>query len=417
MIAEFFPGGSQRYLSLPVLGTLMDGYAVWLHEQRYTWRSGRYELRMAGRVADYLKERAVCRIEDLTHQHLDECHSWFRQKFPEEAGSVVVLMRFLHKAGYVDPPPPSLPSNPADVHVNAFMAHLDEVRGYAPSTIRRQGQIAAEFLTWLELSDNPQRLSALAITDLEGFIQHLSKRMGRAGLQKPIAIMRNFLRFLAAEGTVPVGLDGMIERPRVYRQEQLPRSLPWPTVEAFLSSIDRKSNIGKRDYAMFVLMTTYGLRACDVVALTLDDFHWREGQIHIRQAKTGKPLELPLTDEVGLAIQDYLKRVPRHGDHREIFLRLRAPAGTLKSTGVIEAFQAWSYRSGLAIPFKGVHCIRHSYALRLLRQGTPLKTIGDLLGHRSPESTTAYLRLATEDLRTVALPLPSPIPALQEVPR
>ena len=173
MIAEFFPGGSHRYLALPVLGPLMDHYAGWLHEQHYTWRSGRYELRMAARVADYLKERAVCRIEDLNQQHLDECHSWFRQKFSEEAGSVVVLMRFLHKAGYVDPPHPSLPSNPVDVHVSAFMAHLREVRGYAPSTIRRQGQIAAEFLTWLAFPDNPHRLSSLAITDLEGFIQHL----------------------------------------------------------------------------------------------------------------------------------------------------------------------------------------------------------------------------------------------------
>jgi site-specific recombinase XerD len=395
----------------------MDHYAGWLHEQHYTWRSARYELRMAGRVADYLEGRAVCRIEDLAHRHLDECYSWFRQKFPEEAGSVLVLTRFLHIGGHVDELPPPLPSNPVDVHVNAFMAHLGEVRGCAPCTIRRQGQIAAEFLMWLQFLDNPNRLSSLTITDLERFIQHLSNRMGRAGLQKPIAIIRNLLRFLAANGTVPVGLDGMIDRPRVYRQEQLPRSLPWSTVEAFLNSIDRKSNMGKRDYAMFALMTTYGLRACDVVGLTLADFHWREGQIHIRQSKTGKPLELPLTDAVGLAIQDYLKQVPRYGNHREIFLRLKAPAGTLKPTAVIEAFQAWSRRSGLAIPFKGVHCIRHSYALHLLRQGTALKTIGDLLGHRSPESTTAYLRLATEDLRTVALPLPSPIPALREVPR
>jgi site-specific recombinase XerD len=326
-------------------------------------------------------------------------------------------MRFLHEGGHIVSPPPSLPSNPADVHVNAFMQHLDEVRGYAPTTIRRQGQIAAEFLQWLKYPDNPQRLSSLTITKLEEFIQHLSQRMGRVALQKPIAIMRNFLRFLATSGEVPAGLDGMIERPRVYRQEQLPRSLPWPTVEAFLSSIDRESRMGKRDYAMFALMTTYGLRACDVVALTLEDIHWREGQIQVRQNKTGKPLDLPLTDEVGLAIQDYLKNVPRYGGHREVFLRLRAPAGTLKPTGVIEAFQGWSRRSGLAIPFKGAHCIRHSYALHLLRQGTPLKTIGDMLGHRSPESTTAYLRLATEDLRAVALPLPSPIPSYQGVPR
>ena len=238
--------------------------------------------------------------------------------------------------------------------------------------------------------------------------------MSRVGLQKPIAILRNFLRFLAADGTVPVGLDNTIDRPRVYRQEQLPRSLPWSTVQALLASINRDSAIGKRDYGMFSLMTTYGMRACDVVALTLDDIHWRARLIRICQSKTGNPLELPLTDEVGSAIQDYLKKVPRDGVYRQVFLRIKAPRGVLKPTAVIEAFQSWSGRSGLEIPFKGVHCIRHSYALHLLRQGVPLKTIGDVLGHRSPESTTAYLRLATEDLRTVALPVPTPVSAARE---
>ncbi len=201
---------------------------------------------------------------------------------------------------------------------------------------------------------------------------------------------------------------GVVDTPRVYRQEQLPRSLPWSTVEGLLGSIDRDTAIGKRDYAIFSLMATYGLRACDVVALTLDDIQWRGGRLRIRQSKTGHSLELPLTDAVGSAIYDYLAKVPRYGACRQVFLRLKAPGGTLKPTAVIEAFQAWSSRSGLEIPFKGVHCLRHSYALHLLRQGLPLKTIGDLLGHRSPESTTAYLRLATEDLRTVALPVPSP---------
>jgi site-specific recombinase XerD len=92
--------------------------------------------------------------------------------------------------------------------------------------------------------------------------------------------------------------------------------------------------------------------------------------------------------------------------YREVFLRCRTPDGLLKPTAVTEAFQAWSRKSGLAIPFQGAHCIRHSYAVHLLRQGTPLKTIGDILGHRSAESTCVYLRLAIEDLRNVALPLP-----------
>jgi len=102
----------------------------------------------------------------------------------------------------------------------------------------------------------------------------------------------------------------------------------------------------------------------------------------------------PGITDVGSAIQDYLKKVPRYGSRRQMFLLIKALGGVLKSTAVIETFRAWSGRSGLDIPFKGVHCIRHSHALHLLRQGVRLKTIGDVLGHRSPESTTAYLPLA-----------------------
>ena len=137
------------------------------------------------------------------------------------------------------------------------MAHLRDVRGYAPSTVQRQGGIVAEFLTWLRFEEAPDRLASLKSTDLEGFIRHLGRRMGRVGLQKSIATMRNFLRFLAAGGMAPAGLDGMIDTPRVYRQEQLPRSLPWSTVGNFLGSINRGSAIGKRDYAMFSLIATY----------------------------------------------------------------------------------------------------------------------------------------------------------------
>ena len=408
MIAQIFPKGFQRYLLLPVLGSLMDEYAVWLHYHQYTWRSARYELRMAAHVCEYLKRQSVLRIEYLGEQHLESCRRLFRRKFPGEAGSVQVLARFLVERGLVKrsaTPDPTV----ADVHLNGFRGHLRDACGYVPSTIERQVSIAGEFLDWLNLKHVPDKLSLLNVKDIEGFIRRLGKRMGRVGLQKPIAILRNFLRYLAASGVVAPGLDRQIDRPRIYRQEQLPRALPWATVQGFLRSIDRDRAIGKRDYAMFSLMASYGLRACDVVALTLDDIQWRARQIRICQSKTSTPLELPLTDEVGSAICDYLKKVPRYGAHRHVFLRLKAPGGALKSTAVIEAFQAWSRESGLDIPFKGVHCIRHSYAIHLLRQGVPLKTIGYLLGHRSPESTTAYLRLATEDLRTVALPLPSPI--------
>ena len=171
-------------------------------------------------------------------------------------------------------------------------------------------------------------------------------------------------------------------------------------------------------------MATYGLRACEVVTLTLDDVEWRARRLRIPQRKTRGSLWLPLTDEVGTALLDYLRhgrhalnvrrqRVPFRGgpprSYRELFLRCRTPTGVLKPTAVTEAFQAWSKRSGLAIPFQGAHCVRHSYAVHLLRSGVSLKTIGDLLGHRTLESTCVYLRLAVDDLRDVALSLPATV--------
>jgi integrase len=270
MITQIFPKDSQRYLSLPVLGPLMDSFAAWLQDRRYSWRSTRFELRMAARVCQYLNHRGVRQIADLSEQHLQACHRLFRRKFPSEAGSVRVLATFLSERGWVQRCAAPLPSR-TDIHLNAFMAHLRDARGYAPSTIRQQGELAAQFLSWLNFENAPNRLSSLTLEDIEGFVRKLGKRMGRVAMQKPIAAIRNFLRFLAAGGVVAPGLDSQIDTPRVYRQEQLPRSLPWPTVQAFLRSINRDLAIGKRDYAMFSLMATYGLRACDIIALILDD--------------------------------------------------------------------------------------------------------------------------------------------------
>jgi integrase len=368
---------------------------------------------MAVHVCRYLKRRSVLRTENITEDHLRACHRLFRKKFPKFAGSVHVLSRFLRERGLVQAAAAPEPSR-KDIHLNSFRDHLLDARGYAPKTVKYQIQVAAEFLDWLNYEQAPEQLSSLRIEVVDDFIRRLGKRMGRVALQKPIAILRNLLRFFAFNGIVAPGLDTQIYTPHIYRREKLPRALPWQTVQALLRSVNRNLASGKRDYAMFALMATYGLRSCDIVALTLEDIHWRAGIIKICQSKTNQPLELPLTDEVGSAILDYLKNVPRYGAYRQVFLRLRAPGGILKPTAVTEAFQAWSKRSGLEIPFQGAHCIRHSYALYLLRHGLPLKTIGDLLGHRSSESTDVYLRLATEDLREVGLHIPISTPQHKE---
>jgi integrase len=206
---------------------------------------------------------------------------------------------------------------------------------------------------------------------------------------------------------MPTALNYPIDTPRLYRLEQLPRALPWETVRKLLRSMETTSPMGLRDNAMLLLMATYGLRASEIVAITLDDIRWREGVLRIHQRKTSSPLELPLTNEVLSALVKHLKRTPPPAPHRRLFLRMRAPIGALKPTAVSDVFQALVRKSGLSIPYQGSHCLRHSYAVHLLKSGTPLKAIGDILGHRTAESTSMYLRLATGDLREVALQVPS----------
>jgi site-specific recombinase XerD len=167
--------------------------------------------------------------------------------------------------------------------------------------------------------------------------------------------------------------------------------------------------MGRRDYAMFLLITTYGLRTSEVAALRLDDIEWRSGRLRVPRPKTKTPIVLPLTKVVGAAIADYLRRDRPRLSYREVFLRVRAPAGVLKPTAVTEAFQGWARRSRLPIPYQGPHCLRHSLAVHLLRRGTSIKTIGDLLGHRSSEATCVYLRLAVDDLRDAALEVPAEV--------
>jgi len=175
-----------------------------------------------------------------------------------------------------------------------------------------------------------------------------------------------------------------------------------------LRAIDRTTPKGRRDYAIFLLVATYGLRTSEVCALCLDDVAWRTRRINVPRPKVGTPLLLPLTDEVGSALLEYLRGGRPDSTHRHLFLRVEFPLGPLGRGVIPAAFSAWAKRAEISLPARcGPHCIRHALALHLIREGASLKMIGDILGHRSAESTGVYLRLDIDDLRDVALPLPS----------
>lgn len=402
-LTELFPRLHHRYSSLPIFGLLVESFATWLSAQGYPPHRVRMHVRKARVIDDMLRRRGQDSLSCLTRESLRACRPANSQDDAELAAAVHTLERFFESQGLF---PPQVPSTRLEKLVNSYKAFLRANRGLATTTVSHHAQIATEFLAHLSYETNPSRLSTINASGIDAFIRAIAQRFKRESLQHVIAYLRGFLRFLASEHLTPPGLDTQIDTPRVYRLERLPHSLPWSTVQTLLASIQRKTPLGRRDYAIFLLIATYGLRASETVDLTLDDIDWRRDTLRIFQRKNGAAMYLPLLNSVGNALVDYLRHARPASPHRQLFLRARAPEGTLKPTAVTEAFQAWSKRSGLGIPFQGAHCLRHAYAVHLLRSGTPLKTIGDLLGHRSAESTCVYLRLAIDDLRDVALSLP-----------
>ena len=404
MLASLFPRAHARYTSLPVLGGSLEGLCVWLHARGYPRDAIQRRMQAAASLARALRRRRVSSLRKLTRAALRSYAPPPRMSNSPPAGALVrSLTQYLAERGELAP---TLPT-PTERRVADYRRYLERVRGFATGTIKMYGATITEFLMFLDHDTHPERIHKLRGADVEAFVVKTSGRVSRSRLGHLTAALRTFLRFLAATGEGPLGLDVQVESPRVYRGERLPRALPWETVRAFLRSIDRTTPKGRRDYAMFLLIASYGLRASEVRALELDDIAWRARQIRVPRPKIGTPLLLPLTDEVATALLDYLRRGRPHSFCRRLFLRVEVPLGPLGRGAVTDAFGAWARRAGTPLPARGgPHCLRHALALHLLREGTALKTIGDILGHRSAESTGVYLRLDLDDLRDVALPLP-----------
>jgi integrase/recombinase XerD len=196
-----------------------------------------------------------------------------------------------------------------------------------------------------------------------------------------------FLRYLHREGVMIKDLSPLVQFPQSYRHAGVPRSISWEQVEQVLAGIDRRSVSGKRDYAMLLLLSTYGLRACEVAALTLDDVDWRNDRLRIRDRKAGNTTTYPLSAIVGAAIIDYLKNARPATTDRHVFLRTSAPLVPIGSAAVTCRAAHYIHKAGIKVARAGSHTLRHSCVQRLLNAHFSLKHIGDYVGHRNASST------------------------------
>jgi site-specific recombinase XerD len=405
MIRSIRPRSYKKYLALPIFGPIIDDFAEWSHQRGYTRGSIRNQLAETRQLVDFLQKKGLQAVDQLTHGDFDAAWFHFHHNRPAIAGTVRNIQKFLDQTHGLPAVPPA-PKTRTLNELELFACYLKEIRGLVDTTIRAHLSYLERFLGAIDFEENKQALPGLNLKQVYDFIYSCSRDLNRHSLQHVVGYLRTFLRYEYSRNVLQEPFHEMIETPRVFRLEKLPRSLPWTVVNALLNSIDRTELQGLRNYAMLLLIATYGLRSSEIVSLTLDNIHWSTRTIDIPQRKTNNQLVLPLTDAVAEALINYLETSRQHLTYRQIFLRLRAPFGVLKPTAVTEAFQRQVRISGLDIPCQGPHCLRHSYAVHLLRQGTSVKVIGDILGHRNLESTCVYLRLAIEDLRSVALEVP-----------
>jgi integrase/recombinase XerD len=281
MLQSLLPKAHPKSLALPLLGSIADGFDDWLATNGYTRGSRKFAIRMLPHVDAELRRRKVRAIPALTHSTLHASWRHLIKLFPTNAGTVRSLENYLTATGVIAADDGAIVRSAAARLSDEYANYLRDVRGFAASSLTHHRRASRSFLDHLEV----RRISIASIRpeDVECYVSQAGKRLCRGSLQHEIAALRGLLRFLATDGRATPGLDKQIDTPRLYRLEQLPRALPWSTVIELLRSIDVTSAIGLRDYAIFILIATYGLRASEVVALTLDDVAWRKGVLRIHQ--------------------------------------------------------------------------------------------------------------------------------------
>jgi integrase/recombinase XerD len=264
------------------------------------------------------------------------------------------------------------------------------------------------FLKWLGTRGSQEGLRKLVVADVDLFVRWRAKSLKRSSKKHVTVNLRSFLRHLFSVGVAP-DLASTVVGPRIYTFEDIPSALRADEIEKVLQFVRQDlSPIGLRDYAILMLLTTYGLRAGEVTALRLDDIDWQHGRLRIHHSKTQVHSELPLLAGPGEAILDYLRDGRPKTTLREVFLRAVAPYRALKNGSSLYAHLGDRLQAAGVTPQgrKGPHAFRHARAVGLLNSSVSLKVIGDVLGHRSTTSTLTYLKLDVESLRGVALDIP-----------
>lgn len=297
------------------------------------------------------------------------------------------------------------PLTPVQECMREYRQYLVLQRGLSVASLPNYLSFVEQFL-YERFAEPELHFDVLRAPDVTAFVKsHVAKLSpGRAKLL--VTALRSFLRYLLHQGKITVDLSPCVLPVARWSFSEIPKSLPPGVVEQVLVQYNRKTPIGRRNYAILLLLARLGLRAGEVVVLNLEDLDWDSGLIRVRR-KGGRWTQLPLQADVGAAMAAYLRSGRPPSSSRRVFLCHRAPArGFTHTITVSSIVRRTLIRAGVDSARTGAHVLRHTLAVELLRNGASLDEIGDVLGHRSPNTTAIYAKVDLMALRSIALPWP-----------
>lgn len=401
----------QVVLSRPLEGPLAAPialFAQWVREQGYALYSLHRQVLLAAGFSRWLGHKGVA-AQDVASDHPAQ---YLRHRARRlcigrgDASALKRFMAFLRREGIIaEEKTAPCSTTPVEQCVEGFERYLRDERVLTRATIINY----LPFIRCLlgeRFADRRVELGALCACDIAGFVRRQASQMRGKRAKLMTAALRSFLHYARYRGDITADLAAAVPVVAGWSMSSIPRAIPADEVRKLLARVSRRTAMGRRDYAILLLLARLGLRASEVAFLDLDDMDWTAGRLRVR-TKGGRYSELPLPAELGEAIVAYLQHGRPRSTSRRVFLRAKAPIRGFRGPSAISSIVCHALaRAGIDAPTKGAHQFRHALATQLLRHGASLTEIGELLGHRSPETTKIYAKVDLDALRALALPWP-----------
>lgn len=398
-------------LSRPLEGPLsahIAGFAKWARDEGYALVSRHRQVLLAACFSRWLGQEAVG-VRRITPEHPAR-YLRFRARYVQihrsDGAALRQFMDYLSRKGVI--PTEKIPARqltPVELSVHAFELYLRNERTLAEKTIVYYVPFVHSFLTD-RFGDGPVTLSRLSAADVVRFVQRQALRLHVKRAKLLTTALRSFLRYARYRGDIAPDLASAVPTVANWSMTAIPRAIPADAVRQLLASINQRTPMGSRNYAILLLLARLGLRASEVVRLELEDINWNGGYVNV-QGKGGQRSALPLPTDVGAAIAAYLQHGRPRSRSRRVFLRGKAPIrGFLDQQAVGSLVRNTLAHAGIKAPTKGAHQFRHALATEMLSHGASLTEIGEVLRHHSPQTTMIYTKVDLDALRALALPWP-----------